>query len=325
MVVSVQRGIAHLRASLGGSPRVNLGSSETDILNQAGEYLVSMHTWKWLEDRSARLDLRGKITVTQATYTQSTKVLTAASGTPFSAYTRVAGDRITIVSGTGVNEGQRFTVASTNGTTTITLEEDLGTAANGQTDISFVLNLDSVALPSDFSELVGYETTEGLTSDLSLVTHARLIELRTGQIDTFTARYFGAISWAQDNTADGGAPTPLLEIWPIPESNDFGAFEILYRAGWRQITDESDTVNLPDWLAPLWFQLIGAFVRGYEEEDQASLSARLEEIVSGPLWAAAVRRDGRVQPDFGPIEGGAVQRLTFPINPFLSSEVLGPS
>ena len=51
--------------------------------------------------------------------------------------------------------------------------------------------------------------------------------------------------------------------------------------------------------------MLRAFARGYEEEDQATLNARLMEVANGPLFAAAVLRDGETQPDYGPVRGGA--------------------
>jgi hypothetical protein len=54
----------------------------------------------------------------------------------------------------------------------------------------------------------------------------------------------------------------------------------------------------------LLVQLVRAFARAYVREDQGSLTARLAEIDVGPLFVAARRSDGNIQPYFGTLRNG---------------------
>ena len=55
MALTVQECHRHIEHSLGGtlSPEIEVLS----LINRAGEFLVSVYPWKWLEGRSATLDL----------------------------------------------------------------------------------------------------------------------------------------------------------------------------------------------------------------------------------------------------------------------------
>jgi hypothetical protein len=51
-------------------------------------------------------------------------------------------------------------------------------------------------------------------------------------------------------------------------------------------------------------ELCRTFARGWEGEDQATLSDRLANIQQGPIMEACVRQDGASQSNIGPMRGG---------------------
>ena len=71
--------------------------------------------------------------------------------------------------------------------------------------------------------------------------------------------------------------------------------------------------------------IVRAFARGYEEDDVASMHARLMEIQQSPMFMNARRRDGDMQPTLGQMSGGAVAQYEKQERQYLKSSVLGPS
>ena len=113
------------------------------------------------------------------------------------------------------------------------------------------------------------------------------------------------------NGLDPSEPRPRIELWPTPATNDANAVTIFYRAGWKTVEDLDENLNLPSWLESVYLQLLRAFARGYERESEASTSARVAEIIAGPLFLAAVNRDKVSQPDYGPMMGGAAETVNY--------------
>jgi len=319
MLIAGQVG-QYMRHTLGGDIPPSL--DVTALINQAGEHLMSMRAWKFLERPQADLDLRGKITLTGATWTESSLTLTETA--LFANYTFLNGDQIAITGGTGATEGL-YKVASRTSDNAIVLKSSIGSAADGNVDMVGTMELDSVALPADFAEVIGYNATDSLINSLEFVTLGELLKFKTQQIQVTSFNFYGAIIWPEMNTAGPTVPFPILKIWPTPTTNDARGLTIFYRAGWVKITDDSDIVQIPPWVEAFFVQMAQAWARGFMEEDTASLTQRLLELDQSPLYASAIRRDGMLQPNYGPLRGGAVERMPQGINRFARSTVSGPS
>ena len=108
---------------------------------------------------------------------------------------------------------------------------------------------------------------------------------------------------------DNAEPQIRLEIYPTPSSTTTEALTLYYRAGWARVYDDRKAIQIPAYVEPLYIELLRAFARGYEEEDQASLSERISEVWRGPLFAVSVDRDASVQPDYGPLRNGAAASM----------------
>ena len=354
MPITLRKCKAHIDHALGGSLPPAL--SYDDIVNQAGEYLTTLHPWKWLENNEAKLNLRANVTATLlnfATGTDGTDTLTPSSGTPFSGYQKVTGDLVEITAGTNVNLGF-YSVESTSGSslkvtaqpllnnTSETISTTGGALSNN--DIACTIHTNRVSLPKDFRELIAINATSGLMKGVQLTSYADLLEKKAVQF-TSSGFYWAAVCHARDqvgtNTSANGANTsepvtPSLEIWPTPAANETGALTIYYRSGWphdlftpadqQNVTaPDSMTVRIPRYLESFFIELVRTFAKGYMESEVAGLSQRLAFLNNSPLFLSAVDRDGSVQGDLGPITNGAAQR-GYGGNPFSNyNSVAGPS
>jgi hypothetical protein len=302
VALSVQNCLAHIEHTLGGPMPREIGGAT--LINQAGEFLASVHPWKWQEATESKLDLRAKIAITGGT--PGSQSLTKANA--FDNYTFLDGDVYEVTSGTNAVKGFYRVTGKTSGNA-IALESDI--VSSGSTaDQAGTLHTSAIALPSDFREMIAINTTSGLLRGVALTDHAELIQRRAASFVS-EGFHYGAIVHAQTSATAGGAPTPRLEIWPAPNANETGTLTMMYRAGWKTISNDTDLISIPVWIEPLYIQLLRAFARGYEEEDAAALDQRLVSITAGVMFAAAVDRDGMVQPHYGRLRGGGAVREGF--------------
>lgn len=156
-------------------------------------------------------------------------------------------------------------------------------------------------LPADFGELVALQNVNSLIRKTQLVTIEEILKLRSSNlaIDGWTTKV--ATAW-RDN--GDGKPKQVLEIWPTPTTDADETHTLYYRAVWNDASDDDAIVFVPPFAEPLLMELCRTFARGWEGEDQATLSDRLANVQSGPLFAAAVFQDNRHQQNFGPMRGG---------------------
>lgn len=297
--LTVGRCIRHIEHTLGGDLSPSLDPLQ--LINQAGQFLCSMHDWRWLEVTEAKLNLRGKVSVTGGTTSSGAGTTFTKSGA-FTNYTFLEGDTVEVVSGTNVVAGHHRVVSKTDANNLV-LEATPGASGSA---ITATLHTAAIALPSDFAELIAINTTSGLLKGVELTSYADLLNKRAASFSTAPGWHYGTILNAYDtNQATSQEPVQRLEIWPEPSANETAALTIIYRSSWRDIDNDSDFLRVPSWCEALYLQLLRAFARGYEEEDDGSLSARLMEVAGGPLFIAAVDRDGDSQPHYGPLMNGA--------------------
>ena len=237
------------------------------VTNEAGRWLATMHSWKWLETTEAHLDLRANVAITGAEFDVADNGegnLHFSKTDAFLNYTWSDGDTLEITAGTNMVAGH-YRVTKKVDKDAVLLEKDASSTGTGTlTGVSATLHASAIILPADFRELLSYSTTSGLLTGLALTSYQDLID-RKQSISTHTS-------------------------------------------GWTDLTSDSELLRVPAYVETLFLQVLRAFARGYEEEDQGSLTARLLEIGSGPLFSTAVVRDGEIQPDYGPLKGGLTAR-----------------
>ena len=317
--LTVDRCINHIEHTLGGdlSPALD----PLQLINQAGEFFCSMHDWRWLEVTEAKLDLRGKVSISGGTTSSGAGTTLTKTGA-FTNYTFLEGDTVEVVSGTSVVAGHHRVVSKTDANNLV-LETTPGASGSA---ITATLHTHAVALPSDFAEMIAINTTSGLLKGVEMTSYADLLNKRAAAFSASSGFHYGAILNALDtDTSSSQNPVQRLEIWPEPLSNETGSLTMIYRASWKHVTTDAEKLRVPSWCHAMYLQILRAFARGYEEEDDGSLSARLMDVAQGPLFIAAVDRDSDSQPHYGALQNGAAQ--TAPVGTYFGNfnTVTGPS
>lgn len=288
------------------------------ILNDAGRWFLGCHDWKFLE-REAYLNVRAQVTASGGTWNNATSTLTFGAGA-LSTYTFLAGDKVEIVSGTGINVG--FVEIDSATSNTLVLRSSIGTAA--PTDVAITLHSWGVALPADFGQQIdGFPAiAPGFAQLFETVDMAEIEQYRALFTGGSTAAYLGAFSWGIPT--GGGPRVPRLEIAPEIVQGRMGAFVLVYRSRWVYVSADTTQFYMPEFAEPAFRQVLRHFARGYTEEDTADLDARLENFKAKPLMEQAIFADSQQQIDYGRIKGGAVKAAALR-GPFQNFEILDPS
>lgn len=176
--------------------------------------------------------------------------------------------------------------------------------------VGLVAAQEYLSLPASFGRFAGKPATHpsaGRVRVLAYTTYAKVLELRAtlNPGSNIDGQYAGALVWAPNVSADGGAPTPRLEIWPPPGTTDASAFLLPYYADWDERTTDEQFVNLPEYAEGLMRHLVRETAAGYENDDQESVWDRIAEIKESEIYKAVVMADAGAQSDLGPIMGGA--------------------
>ena len=185
------------------------------------------------------------------------------------------------------------------------------------TSINLSAGQEYVSLPTDFGRAIHVQVNPGLTNTFNWTTIDQITNLRSTGINIGSLEYWGAIA-TPAIAATGVYPDPRLELYPTPASTVVGGLKIVYRARWKTQSgpaNDSDYIPIPEYMEPLYTQILRAFARGLEEEDDASLSKRLAEIQMGPMYSAASRMDAEMQADYGQILNGAIARRSIGLDP----------
>lgn len=192
------------------------------------------------------------------------------------------------------------------------------------TTMSLVDGQDYLDLPTDLQTILSVEMTNSLTNSMHLTSFEELVRLRTSSIST-SFGYWGAVYYPTQTSPAAAPGGPRLAIYPTPAANETGAITIFYRARWTSVMAGSDQtrVNVPPFMEPLFKLCLRAYGRGYEQEEEVTLSQRLAEIKAGPVFQDAASSDGQVQLNYGEIQGGAAQGRYS--SSFLRTTVQGPS
>lgn len=290
------------------------------FLNMAGQYLTSMHAWRWLTVQQARLKARGNVSTTTGTWTESSATLNASNAWRF--YTWLPGDLIEITGGTGTIQ-KYIEVTSRVDNSNIVLAESLSTAGADLAvgDIAGTIHTPTVELPADFGSFVAASASDTLVNGLELVTPAEIQRLRTNQIEvTSSWSYRGALIHT------GNPPRPVLDVYPDFQDDIEDQFSCFYKRGWERLASLEDVVKIPDYIFPLFLEIVRAYALGLEDEDEMPLQMQLAKVEQGPAFKAAKAMDWRTQPHFGRMSGGMVERTGGRFGPSaLSTEVAGPS
>lgn len=157
------------------------------------------------------------------------------------------------------------------------------------------------SLPGSVGEIISIRMKDGLNDSIELTSYDHMLMIRNGNIST-GAHYYATVVWPDPYLGET-QQYPRLEIAPTPSASD--TITLAYRAAWPDLTDDTDTAQVPPFAESVLISFVRAFAQGYEEEGMAQ---RLVEVEMSPIFHRASVHDGMIQPSYGAIRGGAVGR-----------------
>jgi len=176
--------------------------------------------------------------------------------------------------------------------------------------IGVVSGTDYALLPSDFRALVSVHESASY-SGVSITTLSHLNALKAAG---YSGQTFFTCAVTYNTTISASIPTPVLRLDPTPSANDATLFNIAYLAGWTELASDDSAVVIPAWIKPLYRQLVIAYARGYDEDDETRaapagqlIEEHLAVIRRGETFSNAVRRDAQINPSDGRIRKGWLQ------------------
>jgi hypothetical protein len=102
--------------------------------------------------------------------------------------------------------------------------------------------------------------------------------------------------------------TVRLEIWPTPDADETGIITLFYRSGWAEVNEDSDYVNVPRWIEPLYIEILRAVAEGYERPGMVGhITELVGRVLAGPTMKGCIRQDSQIQYTVGALRGGAVE------------------
>lgn len=169
------------------------------------------------------------------------------------------------------------------------------------TTLDFTASQSYITLPSDFGSIISIEFTQGLAQCVQQTTIGTIALYRS--INAAIPGYVLYVAPVFEENSNA-IPEPRLEIYPMPVSSTTAALTMFYRPRWVDIQPTDSTyISLPDWIEPLYIQLIRAFALGYQNDDMAERTAT---VLAGPIFQAALRTDMEMQTSYGPLAYGAL-------------------
>lgn len=270
-----------------------------EMVNMAGQRFVALNAWKWLEGRQLVLRTRPQIAIEGATWTEATLRLTKVGA--FASYEFLSADTFQLTDGTGATVGTYEIVAKFSDDA-LTLRTSIGAAANGQTNIDGTMRNDQVEIDPDFDfqAITAYALTNGLVGSFELTGTQGMLDLRTWPGLSSTISFWAVLNWVRGLPGSGGQPVPRLDLWPAaPDATE--QIVLFYRAGWREVTTDTEVLSLPNWLNGLFIEVLRCVVSGFEDPEEGSVAARLTELKASTDYIDAVTRDAMAQPTIGPM------------------------
>lgn len=271
------------------------------MINDAGRYLFNMHSWNWRNRPVAPLSYLAPISISDATYTESTKTITKTSG--FTNYTFRNAELFNVSAGTNATTGE-YPVAGRTSANAITLNTSIGSTADGQTDIDGTIKFPYCVLPSDFGEGQIIDLTHRQNTVYGIYP-ATLEQVRWLRYNSLVNAYqiYYALSYPSQTSTSAVPANPLLEIYPTPTAADNAVLMLTYKSGWVVLEDEDAVANLP-----LGYEyLLKRIVKGFAHEAMSHDASKILEVETSIEFLKAKRMDGNSQWNLGQLMGGAAK------------------
>ena len=342
MTVTAREALGHIQHALSTDQMPAVGGLR--ILNDAGNFVVSMHPWRWLEQAQSTLsltsgqdymwlpeDLREIVALVATdginagihlttlqevaqkrgtTISSSLEYWAALAWVPRATPTRIQCRFTGINVGTNYASGLTISDGSTEyrfvggAITTFYSNNTWGFKSHGTDQAANAAEL--VDLINSIGELTFYAEL-----DTTVVGRFNIYAEHIGEPDADYLSGTSDVGWLDVQSTvpgrAGGAPMPRLEIWPTPATSQQDVFLVHYRGGWTEIRSDNDVINVPTWLEGLYLAAVRAVALGYERDSEMDVNQRLFAIRSGPLFTMARQRDMMTQATLGPLANGAAE------------------
>ena len=363
MTLTAKEALGHVRHALSSDKMPTVGGLR--ILNDAGESLVNMHSWRWLEGAQAYLSLRSGVDHVWLPENFRELMSLVASNSLNSGISLTTPDQIARHRADSSGSALHYMAAVVFATKeveaygTVALVRDLtddndSVTIAGDTDsVRFTFKTGLTAPPlinvgrevfigtSKEATIVNLVNAINDSPDLNVVATAAagaaICEIRQKVSGAFIPGTF-TITASDAGDADitvvspvqtsgpGGAPRPRLDLWPTPGADSVNGLTAYFRAGWRSIRGDKDSISVPAFMEPLYIQMVRTFALGYERDSEADISRRLGGIRASTMFKDCRVRDSLLHPTYGPvINGAAAGELTGSSAMWNFGDIGGPS
>jgi len=160
-----------------------------------------------------------------------------------------------------------------------------------------------IDLPTDCGEIISFEPANSWSTSLSFVDPATFQRLSSTGIEP-------EMSYIVTLVFSGS--TPRLDVYPSPPINTSNSFYVRYRSDWTELTAENmdgsttpnTTLSIAAYVEPLYMEYLRAFAEGGED---GTTQQRIAVIDTGVILDRALRKDGTMVPDYGPLPAAGVR------------------
>lgn len=351
MTLTAKEALGHVRHALSSDKMPTVGGLR--ILNDAGESLVNMHSWRWLEGAQAYLSLRSGVDHVWLPENFRELMSLVASNSLNSGISLTTPDQIARHRADSSGSALHYMAAVVFAPKEVEAYADVEIVSTPAGDSTFTIEGDSNPVVFKW---VGDPSVETSTSTLRFVSReitaalcaTRLInaindtpdlnvyatgdgtgnlKVRSKVSGEYVTGTFGVAASvpaqiklnglavspqaALNVSGPGGAPRPRLDLWPTPGADSINGLTAYFRAGWRSIRGDRDTVSIPAFMEPLYIQMVRTFALGYERDSEADTARRLGSVRGSSMFKDCRTRDATLHPTYGPIiNGSAAGELT---------------
>jgi hypothetical protein len=175
--------------------------------------------------------------------------------------------------------------------------------------VDIIADQEHIELPDDFMTLEDVRTRNHTVSIVWLGTGRSQNELEVFDVTPYSLAV--TVQWATvDPLTSRGVRTdktgaiPILRTSPVPDTDFLASVLVAYQAGWTRISDDNDTVILPDFMFPLYLEVSAEYALGVINRETMDVNMRMARIAAGPLFSQARRIDSNIQPTTGTVRNG---------------------
>jgi len=147
---------------------------------------------------------------------------------------------------------------------------------------------DKVSLPSDFGGMVSL--TGSTSTPINIIDTEHFGLLKAGAVAWPGSGYAGII------TGDTSGFTPVaasLRVYPTPSADASDVFQLVYTRNWTALASDAAYAQIPDYMEPLFIEVLTETARGYDEDDTAGLTVRMNGIRSGRVYRDTLESEAR--------------------------------